>query len=57
MTGVGLGNTARRQEAASARPAWRRGSAGPIWGSASELRESYLNDVPRIRGEAAEQLE
>jgi NAD(P)-dependent dehydrogenase (short-subunit alcohol dehydrogenase family) len=27
-----------------------------IWGSASELRESCLSDVPRIHGEAAEQV-
>jgi hypothetical protein len=52
MTGVGLGNTARRHEAACARPAWRRGTARPIWGAASELRESYLSDVPRIHGES-----
>ena len=32
-------------------------SAGSIWGSkASELRESYLSDVPRIHGEAVEQV-
>jgi hypothetical protein len=32
-------------------------SAGPIWGSkASELRESYLSDVPRAHGEAPEQV-
>jgi hypothetical protein len=32
-------------------------SAGPIWGSkASELRESYMSEVPQIHGEAAEQV-
>jgi hypothetical protein len=46
---------------AATRGAWQGGGGqserGADLGSkASELRESYLSDVPRIHGEAAEQV-